>query len=657
MSTKIRGITIELGGDTSGLEKALKGVNKEINSTQKDLKDVERLLKLDPTNTELLRQKQQLLGKQVEQTKDKLDSLKQAEKQAQEQFKNGEISEKQYNALKREIVATEQQLEELEKTATKSNATLSKISGEADKFAQSTSNLASKTKGISLAAGGAVAGLAGMAVQAGVAADDLNTLAKQSGFSTEQIQKWQYASDRIDVSLEDIVSSAKKMKKNMDSTSKDVIEAWDKLGISVKDANGNFRDSDLVFEETVQALSRIENETERDIIAMTLFGKSADSLTGIVDDGGQALKQLGEEAENAGLILSQDALDSANEFNDSIDKLKAKATGTFAEVGNEIAQMLIPVMDDLADVAENILGWIKGLDEGQLKMITTILLVLATVSPVLTLMSKLATTISFLSGTVLPALGSALAFIAANPIVLLIAAIVALVALIAVKGDEIQGILQRVDDFLQGVFAKDWSEQFGIFGEILNAFFSNVKNIWDSVKLIFDGIIDFIRGAFTGDWKRAWKGIQEIFGGIFNGLVAIAKAPINGIIGILNVAISAINSIIKGINQIQFKKPDWLGGEEFSFNIKTIGKIPYLAKGGVLSQGSAIVGEAGPELLTMQGNSAIVQPLTNQTSKTTNFGGVNMYIYGAPGQSVDELADIISDKINNEVLQKEVAWS
>lgn len=661
MSTKIRGITIELGGDTTGLEKSLKDVNKEIGSTQKELKDVERLLKLDPTNTELLRQKQQLLGNQVAQTKDKLEALKQAEKQAQEQFKKGEISEKQYNALKREIVSTEQQLDELKKTASQSNAILSKISLEADKVAQSTDNLANKTKGISLAAGGAVAGLAGMAVQAGVAADDLNTLSKQSGFSTEQIQKWQYASDRIDVSLEDIVSSAKKMKKNMDSTSKDVIEAWDKLGVSVKDSSGNFRDSDAVFEETVQALSKIENETERDILAMTLFGKSADSLAGIVDDGGKALKELGEEAQNAGVILSQDALDSANEFNDSIDKLKAQATGTFAEIGNEAAQMFIPVMDDVGDIMQDILAWMRKLDEGQLKSIVTILLVVAALSPAISAFSKLSKMVSFISGTVMPGLGSAMSFIAANPIVLLIAAIVGLVALFATKGDEIQGILQKVDDFLQGVFAKDWTEVFGpVLGESLNMFFANLKNIWNSVKMIFDGIIDFIRGVFTGDWKRAWNGVKEIFGGIFNGLVSVAKIPINSIIQFLNSAISGINLLIKGINKIKFDVPSWvplLGGKKFSFNIGTIGKIPYLAEGGILSRGSAVVGEAGPELLTMQGNQAIVQPLTNQTSTTTHLGGISMVVYGAPGQSVDELAEVISEKINDAVLRREAVFS
>lgn len=107
MADRIKGITIEIGGDTTGLDKALSGTNKEIRNTQSQLKDVERLLKLDPSNTELLRQKQKLLGDAVKETSDKLETLKTAEKQAQAQFKEGKISEQQYEALKREIIATD----------------------------------------------------------------------------------------------------------------------------------------------------------------------------------------------------------------------------------------------------------------------------------------------------------------------------------------------------------------------------------------------------------------------------------------------------------------------------------------------------------------------------------------------------------------------
>lgn len=83
--------------------------------------------------------------------------------------------------------------------------------------------------------------------------------------------------------------------------------------------------------------------------------------------------------------------------------------------------------------------------------------------------------------------------------------VVLFIAVVNQFGDAIQAKLQEVDAWLQGIFTRDWSETFGILGNLLNAFFSNVKNIWDSIKLVFDGIIDFIRGVFTGDWERAWK--------------------------------------------------------------------------------------------------------------------------------------------------------
>lgn len=210
-----------------------------------------------------------------------------------------------------------------------------------------------------------------------------------------------------------------------------------------------------------------------------------------------------------------------------------------------------------------------------------------------------------------PALGSAISVLT-NPVALVGAAVVGLVTLIATKGDEIQAILQSVDDFLQGVFATDWTESFGVLGNVLNGFFAGLKNIWDSIMDIFNGVIDFIRGVFTGDWERAWNGVKEIFSGIFNGLVNIVRVPLNGIIGILNGVIGGINMLIDGLNSISFDIPSWvpgIGGKTFGFNIGHIGSIPYLASGGIVRSGSAIVGEAGPELMTVFGNRTVVQPL------------------------------------------------
>ena len=114
-STKIRGITIELGADTSGLSKSLKSINSEIGNTQKQLKDVEKLLKLDPHNTELMEQKQKLLGERIGETKTKLEALKEAQAQVGEELKKTGEGQEQYDALSREIISCTNELKALEK--------------------------------------------------------------------------------------------------------------------------------------------------------------------------------------------------------------------------------------------------------------------------------------------------------------------------------------------------------------------------------------------------------------------------------------------------------------------------------------------------------------------------------------------------------------
>lgn len=227
------------------------------------------------------------------------------------------------------------------------------------------------------------------------------------------------------------------------------------------------------------------------------------------------------------------------------------------------------------------------------------------VTNVITGVSTLAQTFPLLSNAI---------SILTNPVALVGAAIVGLVALIALKGDEIQAILQRVDSFMQNIFAMDFTNIFGpVLGAVLNGFMATIKNIFDSVMQIFSGVIDFIRGVFTGDWERVWQGVSDILGGIFNGMISIVKAPINGIISLLNAAIGGINMLIDGLNSIHVDIPDWVpgvGGGTLGFNIAHIGTIPLLAKGGIVRSGSAIVGEAGPELMTVIGGKTIVQPLS-----------------------------------------------
>lgn len=576
---KIRGITLEIGGDTSGLTKALKDVNGEIRDTSKQLKDVERLLKLDPKNTELLAQKQQLLAQNVEQTNRKLEELKKIQDTMDQ---NGvDKNSEQYMALQREIISTEADLKKAKEAAKQfGSVSLAKVKAQLKEIGDKANEVAEKTRGISLAAGGALVGLGGLAYKAIQGADDLNTLAKQTGFSTDELQRFKYAADLVDVSFEDIIGASRKLKKAIGDDS----DVFAELGVATRDSRGEMRDVKDVFYDTLRALSRVRNETERDTLAMDVFGKSADDLAGIIDDGGDALKYFGDQAVG---ILDQETLDKLNTMNDQIDQMKANLIGTATELGAKIAETLGPSLEWLLGKIGEFLDLVGTLDQDTLQFILTLLALTAALSPVA-------------SG--IASISSAMMFLISNPMVLLVAAIIALVALIALKGDEIQAKLGEVDNYLQNVFAKDWTETFGILGVPINEFFDFVKQRWDGIRDHLNGFIDFIRGVFTGDWDRAWSGVKNIFIGVFETMTGVTRDGINSIISMINAGIDKINQFIGFVNSLT------------GLRIGSVGHIPFFANGGVLTHGSAVVGEAGPELLTMNQGKAVVTPLGGSSS-------------------------------------------
>lgn len=188
MASRIKGITVEIGGDTTGLEKALKGVNSSIKTTQSALKDVERLLKLDPTNTELLTQKQKLLKDAIASTSEKLETLKEAQKQAKEQLERGELGQDKYDALQREIVETEQELKRLQEQAATTSVTLEKIAAAGDKFEKAGDSITNAGKQISVASA-AVTGLGVAALKTAADFDSaMANVAAISGATGDDLQ-------------------------------------------------------------------------------------------------------------------------------------------------------------------------------------------------------------------------------------------------------------------------------------------------------------------------------------------------------------------------------------------------------------------------------------------------------------------------------------
>lgn len=266
------------------------------------------------------------------------------------------------------------------------------------------------------------------------------------------------------------------------------------------------------------------------------------------------------------------------------------------------------------------------------------------------------------------AFGAAIAFLT-SPIGLVIIAIGAVIAigvLLVKHWDEVKEKCGQVWDWIKdkfnqfkewlgNVFATDWSEKFGFLGDILNAYLTNVKNVLDGVKRFFSGIIDFIAGVFTGNWDRAWKGVKNIFKGIWDSFTGIAKVPINMIIGLINGMISAINVAIRGINKLSWEVPSWvpiIGGETWGFDIPQLGKVPYLAKGGIVDSATlAVIGERGREVvMPLENNTGWISLLADKLASRMPQGGNSSYLSGPLSIILEisgtELGRVVIDNMN-----------
>lgn len=356
-STKVRGITIELSADASGVVNSLKDVNSSINSTQKELRDIEKLLKLDPTNVELLAQKQKALQTQVGNTQQKIDLLKKAEEDLKKEMVDGgtEEQQKQLAALDREIISAEQSLKKYTSQlddAGKETKDLDAAQESAEKSTGKLSEGFTVMKGAlaNLVADGlrkAGEALKSMVTDGAQFADDILTLSSTTSIGADQLQKFSYMAGLVDVDVSTIAGSMRKLTKNMSSASEGTgaaYEAFNELGVSFTDINGNLRDNEDVFYDVIDALGSMENETERDALAMDLFGKSATELNPLIEAGTDQLEKFGQEAEDTGYVLSDDMLKSLGGLQDEFDRFNKRIEGVKNQIGAGLAPALTRAM-------------------------------------------------------------------------------------------------------------------------------------------------------------------------------------------------------------------------------------------------------------------------------------------------------------------------
>ena len=399
----------------------------------------------------------------------------------------------------------------------------------------------------------------------------------------------------------------------------DVQSAVENLGGNFVNLYKQIQDGNLSSKDAFQLLAgeinNLSSDQEKAAAIAAIFGSQGeDAGIKVVESMGKASDALLENKQ-----AYEDATGAAKEMTDGVEESVTyqSAMNELLSAAGVVGEQLAPTILGVAKAVKEAAQWFKGLDENTQNTIMTIAGIAAVVGPLLVVLGSVAGSITKITTAASGFFGvwtklAGLLGLSGGAFALVVAGIALLIAGLVLAYNKVEWFRNGVNAAFQGV-SDIAVEVFNYVGGFISGVFegvwTNISNVFEAGKRIFTCFIHFITGVFTGDWERAWNGIVNIFGGIFDGIVAIAKMPLNNMIGL-------INGFIRGINNI--KVPKWvpgMGGKSFS-----IGELPYLAKGGHVLNGQAIVGEAGPELLTNKNGKTTVTPLSDE-EKRKGIGG------------------------------------
>ena len=607
MGGNIRGITIQFNADTTKLDKSLREINNNTRKLDKELRNVDKALKFNPTSVELWRQKQDLLKKKIDETKNALDVLKQ--KQAALDAAGVSKTSEEYRKVQREIIEAESKLKTFEGQLRKiGNINLRAVSEQFKQMGTKLESAGQAMRGISTAAAALAASLGALTVKSGKWADDLNTMSKRYSIGTKDLQMYSAAAELVDTDVEAIAKSHVKLEKTMLTASKGTgtaAEAFDALGVQITNADGSLRDGEQVWQETIKALGQMENETQRDAYAMALMGRSASELNPLIEDGGETYQRLAETMAKYDLeFVDQDMLDRANEFNDSLDTIKAVGMVAFQQLGTQLAAYLAPAMEKVVDVVGKLAKWFSELSPRTQAIIGGIAAVVAVVAPLLIGLGK----VSF--------------------------AISSIISLVAVIGPAIAGVVAALGPVIL------------IIGAVVAAGILLYKN-WDTIKAKAIELKDRVVAAFN-EFKTK---VSTIWSAI--------TAPITKAVTTIQNAINKIKSIVNGakLSLPHFKLPHFnISAGKLPWGIGGKGTPPkisvsWYAEGGIFDSASLIgVGEKGPEA---------VVPLDKFWNKLDNMstGETNIVInINGSNKNPIEIAEEVKRVLIKETNQRRLAW-
>ena len=637
MAGNIKGITIEFNGDTSKLDKSIREIDKNTRNLDKELRDVDKALKFNPTSIELWSQKQEILKNRISDTESKLKMLKQ--QQAQMDAKGVNKNSEQYRKLQREIVTTESKLKHFKGELIKlGSARLTALGNQFKDVGSKITAAGQSLRTVSRYAAATAVAIGALAAKSAKWADNLNTMSKVYSLDTKQLQLYGAAAKLVDVDVETIAKSHIKLTRNMKNAvdgSEKQADAFKQLGVEVTNADGSLRDGDAVWQETIAALGKMTNETERDALAMTLMGRTAADLNPLIEDGGEKYKRVAETMKKYGLdFVDQKTLDNAQKFNDQLDTIKAIGLLALQQLGTALAGYLAPAAEKVVEVFGKFAKWLSELDPQILAIGTAIAGAVAVLSPLLIVIGMLTSAI----GTRISAIGSVGAAIggaaaaAAGPVGLIVAGIAALVAIFAVAyaksetfrnavnnlvkqiGEILMPIIQEIITVLQELFneiVKATGEIADVLAPVLEMitpilvalakvildvlmvafkmFIAQIKGFITIIKMlavifaaVFGAVVDTARGAFATlsaivkniKTLLSFQGLIEKVKGIFNAVKTAITQPIQAAVNLIRSAIAKIKSILSAkLSLPHIKLPHFKISGSFSLNPPSVPSI------------------------------------------------------------------------------------
>ena len=562
---KVNGITIAINADTSGVTAGLKDLTSQSVSLSKQLKTVDSLLKLDPKNTELLATKQKLLSESVETSKEKLKALKDAQEDVKKAVASGSIGTEEYIAFQKEIVETENRLKGLEnqedKTTESSHALGNALK---DGVAVAAKAAAAALATVTAAAGATVAAVVSVTNATAQQGDEIDKNSQKLGMTAQAYQEWDFIMQHAGSDIDKMGTSVKKLATAVEEPTDKTTAAFQKLGISLEDAK-KMSQEDL-FAATITALQSMESGTERTAIANDLLGKSAMDLGALLNMSADETAAMRQEVHDLGGVLSDDAVEAAAAYQDSLQNVKTAIGGIKNSVGSQFMPSMIRMMNSVTQIASGNMDAVAGLEIGIDEFVGNI--------------EKMAEDIAAKAEQLLPII---IKVISNNLPKLAQSATKILSTLTSAIMRNLPQLLKAAASIIQELTLGIAEKLPELIPAAVSMLLEIVDGLLDHVDIIIDGAIALVTGLAEGIinslpilLEKAPEIIEKLVEGIVDAVPKIVDAAIEivakigeffsepeNLIKILNAGKKIIIELVKGVGKM-FKKLFEMGGELIS---------------------------------------------------------------------------------------------